>query len=61
MKKKLATSTVCLYDSIKPDALSDTLRLIFWPRTLHKSTVVSRSNSLGSEESSGSFKTMTVP
>ena len=61
MKKKLANSTVCLYDSIKPDALSDTLYLIFWPRTSHKSTVVSRSNSLGSEESAGSFKTMTVP
>ena len=61
MKKKRANGTVSLYDSIKPDALSDTLCLIFWPCTSHKSTVVSRSNSLASEESAGSFKTMTVP
>ena len=61
MKQKLANGTVCLYDSIKPGALSDTICLIFWPCTSHKSTVVSRSNSLASAKSAGSFKTMTVP
>ena len=61
MKKKRANGTVSLHDSTKPDAFSNTLCLIFWPRTSHKSTVASRSNSLASEESAGSFRTMTVP
>ena len=53
MKQKLANRTVCLHDSIGPDALSDTIRLIFWRRALHKSTVVSSFNSLASAGSAG--------